>query len=458
VSNGLTMSTVALQLANRIRELEYGALPDAVVQVAKHLLLDQVGVQLRGATLPHVQPVRRLVEMMGAREESTISYYGTRTVAPYAAYVNGTFAHSCEFDDAHPKAWHAGSVVVPAALAFAEKQGSSGKALITGIVAGCQAMSFIGAPMFTRMVRTGWHGMKVLGVFGAAAAVGKLLGLDAKQLVHAFAIAASDAGGTMEYDQTGGEVKRLHAGLAARSGAQAALLAQDGFTGPPTIFEGPRGIFKVFAEIEKPELEQFLEPYHILDTEFKLYPAVGTTHATIDALRELQKRDSFAHEDVEEVDVGLSDWVIVHGASITRPTDMISAQFSLAYGVALCLVRRSNTIRDYADPSLWQHKDILSMIDKVRTHVVTFGPEESDNGAIVTVKLKDGRVLTQHQRVGAGRRLRKVSYGEIKEKFVNLASDVVSAEKTENILRLTKTLESSESVRPLLDCLRVCKP
>jgi 2-methylcitrate dehydratase PrpD len=121
-------------------------------------------------------------------------------------------------------------------------------------------------------------------------------------------------------------------------------------------------------------------------------------------------------------------------------------------------VRRSNTVRDYADPSLWQQKDILSMIGKVRTHVVTFGPEESDNGAVVTVKLKGGRVLTQHQRVGAGRRfLREVSYGEMEDKFANLASDVVSAERTEDILRLVKTLESSENVRPLVDCLNGCK-
>jgi 2-methylcitrate dehydratase PrpD len=87
---------------------------------------------------------------------------------------------------------------------------------------------------------------------------------------------------------------------------------------------------------------------------------------------------------------------------------MVSAQFSLAYGVALCLVRRSNTVADYANPSLWQHKDMLSMIDKVRTHVVTLGPDESDNGAVVTVKLKGGRVLKHHQRVTAGRRLREV--------------------------------------------------
>src|SRR5258708_40063658 len=113
------MPSIALKLAGWISDLRYDALPSPVVDIAKNSILDQIGVQLRGATLPHVQPVRRMVESMGTRPESTIAYFGTQAVAPYAAYVNGTFAHSCEFDDAHPKAWHAGSCVVPVALAFA---------------------------------------------------------------------------------------------------------------------------------------------------------------------------------------------------------------------------------------------------------------------------------------------------------------------------------------------------
>jgi 2-methylcitrate dehydratase PrpD len=447
------MTSIAFQLAEWIADLEYDALPGPVVDAAKYSILDQIGIQLRGATLSHVQPVRRMVEAMEARPESTIAYYGTRTVAPYAAYVNGTFAHSCEFDDAHPKAWHAGSCVVPVAFAFAERDGQSGKALVTSIVSGYQAMSFVGAPMFKSLTAAGWHGMKVLGVFGAAAAAGKLLKLDSIQLMNALAIAASDASGTMEYDQSGGEVKRLHAGAAARSGAQAAVLAQDGFTGPETIFEGLRGIFRLFGGITEPNVERHLRLFHILDTEYKLYPSVGTTHATIDALCELQKHNSFSNHDVKEVDVGLTDWVITHGASITRPKDMIGAQFSLAYSVALRLVKNSNNVQDYSNPALWTAPEIIEAIDKVKTHPVVFGPEESDNGAEVTLKLKDGRVLKHHQRVGAGRKLREVSGKEIKEKFANVVSGLITDKKVDEILRLVDSIEDSNTIRPLLKCL-----
>src|SRR5258708_1920200 len=115
------------------------------------------------------------------------------------------------------------------------------------VVAGVQVMGLLGSVAGRGMLAAGWHGSKVLGVFGAAAAAGRLLGLSTAELAHAFGIAASDAGGTMEYDRAGGEVKRLHGGSASRTGVEAALLARAGLTGPATIFAGHRGIFAMFA-------------------------------------------------------------------------------------------------------------------------------------------------------------------------------------------------------------------
>ena len=102
-------------------------------------------------------------------------------------------------------------------------------------------------PIHRRTLELGWHGTKIGGVFGAAAATGKILNLNALELANAFAIAASDASGTMEYDQSGGEIKRFHAGLASRSGVEAAILAAAGLTGPLTIFEGKRGYRPLLA-------------------------------------------------------------------------------------------------------------------------------------------------------------------------------------------------------------------
>jgi len=233
-------TTLAARLADWVAALDHDRLPPRAVEMAKLLILDQLGLQVRGATLPNVQPERTLVDAMKAVPESTAVLSATRTVAPYAAFVNGTLAAGIEFDDVHMYAAHIGSAVVPAALAFGERAGASGRDVITAVVAGAQVMSLLGATTVTDMVRTGWHASKILGTFGAAAAAGKLLGLTTEQLTHALGIAGSDAAGTMEYELSGGEVKRMHSGAASRSGCQAALLAQSGLTGPTAVMEGER--------------------------------------------------------------------------------------------------------------------------------------------------------------------------------------------------------------------------
>jgi 2-methylcitrate dehydratase PrpD len=179
------------------------------------VILDQLGVQVLGATLPNVQPVRQLAASMQGAPESTVTGGDRKTSAAQAAYVNGTLGHSCEYDDAHAIAWHTSSAVVPAALALAERDGADGRELITAVVAGIQVMGLLGTVTTGGMVATGWHGSKVLGVFGAAVAAGRILRLSPAELTEAFGIVGSDASGTMEYDRSGGEVKRLHAGSAA---------------------------------------------------------------------------------------------------------------------------------------------------------------------------------------------------------------------------------------------------
>jgi 2-methylcitrate dehydratase PrpD len=166
------------------------------------------------------------------------------------------------------------------------------------------------------MVTIGWHGSKVLGVYGAAAAAGRILSLTPAHLVNAFGIAGSDAGGGMEYDQSGGEVKRLHAGSACRSGLEAAELAQLGLTGPPTILEGPRGLLRLFSDGGDVEaLNAVWDRWLVLDTIVRFYPSVATNHAPLDAIRQLRTKHDIKPADVARIRVGLVDFAVGHGAS-----------------------------------------------------------------------------------------------------------------------------------------------
>ena len=446
------MISVAARIAEEAAGLDFATLPASVVSFAKLAVMDQLGVQLRGATLPHVAPGLQLVRGMESRPESSIVYHGGRAAAPYAAYVNALFGHSCEFDDSHFWTGHPGVCTIPVAFAFAERQGSSGREVLTAIVAGYQAMVEACGPIHHSTLTSGWHGTKVGGVFGAAATAGKLLGLDEAQLAQALSIAGSDASGTMEYDQSGGEVKRLHPAMAARSGAEAALLAQMGMTGPLTIFEGKRGIYRLFGDGQPADVERFFDGrFHILETFFKLYPAVGTVHAALDALRMVMDRESFSPAEVEEIDVGLAAYAVAHGASIVRPTDALSAQFSLAFSLALRLLRNENELDSYTDPELWTDLDLLAIADRVRTHAINIPAQQCQLGATVDVVLRDGRRLCAAQPAPRGHPDNPATSRDLEEKFLGLTRELLPAEAPEQVLRAIDRLEYEPDVSRLME-------
>jgi 2-methylcitrate dehydratase PrpD len=456
---GVDMPLVARRLADWTVELSDDALPPPVVRRAKQCLLDQIGIQLRGATLPQVQSVRSMVQAMGGAPQSTVALHAFKTSMPYAAYVNGTFGHSCEFDDSHFHCGHPGVCVIPAALAVAEHRRSTGRDLLTAVVAGYQAQAASVGPIHKGTLTLGWHGTKVGGVFGAAAAAAKLLGLGAAQTAHALSVAASDASGTMEYDQSGGEVKRLHAGSASRSGVQAALLAELGMTGPSAIFEGKRGIYKLFGDGRAPDIDRFWDGhFHILDTMFKLYPAVGTVHAPLNALAELMQQWNFGADDVEGIDVGLAEWAIPHGAAITRPSDSLGAQFSLAFSLALRLVERSNDIQLYLDPLRWSDPRILAVADKVKPHAIRFEPGACELGAEVQVRLRSGERHAFFQHAPRGYPENPASDEDLKSKFLGLVEGLIPDAQAHEIIALIEDLERLPDVTPLVSRMRSAQP
>src|SRR5580704_14132908 len=321
--------TLVQQLASRLTAMRSAELPGAVADRAKMCVLDQLGVQLRGATLPHVRPAVDVAVALGGAPESTVPLMGIRLPTPYAAFVAATFGHSCEFDDSHFLCGHPGVCVIPTVLAVGEHLHSTGRDVLSALVAGYEAMVLSVGPIHPTTMATGWHGTKVAGVFGAAAAAAALLNLDVARTAQALAIAGSEASGTSEYDRSGGEVKLVHPGMAARSGIEAALLARAGLTGPLTIFEGIRGIYRLFGDGSDAKIDAvWSRRFHIRDVMYKLYPAVGTHQAPLDALRYLMASEAVTAEDVEWISVSTAPWAILHGGATGEPADMISAQFN----------------------------------------------------------------------------------------------------------------------------------
>lgn len=446
--------TLAERQAVWIDALSYDIIPQEVLKRARQLLMDFLGVARLGATLPQVAPARMLLDIMATRGEATVIGGGDRASAPYAAYANGTFGHSCEYDDAHFDCGHPGVCVIPSALAMAERLGSTGQELLVAIVAGYQSMVWSQGPVNRRTLDIGWHGMKVGGVFGAAAAAAKLLRLTPQQTANALAIAGSDSSGTMEYDQSGGEVKRFHAGMASRAGVQAALLAKAGLTGPLTIFEGLRGIHNLFTEGQPKDPESFWDDsFHIMRTMVKLYPMVGTTHAALDALGTVLDRRPANPAEIDRIEIGLVHWAIPHGAAIVHPHDMLSAQFSLAFACALRVLRGRVTITDLMNPACWTDEEIKALASKVDPVAIAVPEGAAELCARATVYFTNGRSETAFQPAPRGYPTNPPSDADITNKFHSLIERLLPADRAQAVAAMIAEIDLQPSVLPLLAAL-----
>ena len=448
---------VARELAQIIVDLDYAKLPKTAIGAAKDALLDQIGIMLAGATLPWTKPVYEVVKGLAGKPESTVVGYGTKTCAPDAAFVNATFGHSCELDDSgYMLGPHPGAVTVAPALALSERGHLSGRDLLLGIVAGYEVQSRLGKVVSIPALERGFHHVTVIGPFGSAAACGKLLGLDTATMTNAFGIAGSHSGGTTEYDQSGGSVKRTHAGLAARGGMMAALLAQQGLTGPPTILQGLRGTPRAFAGLENSE--SILEPlgkdwYAIEGRRPRLTSAAGNSHSSIDAMARLMKDHHLTAGNVQAIDVFVTPRTVLHGGSIYEPADVLGAQFSIPFSLGLRLVKGRNELRDYMDPGMWRDPQILGVAKKV----VTKGDDRfvgpNVRGARLVATLTDGRVVETEVPYAKGEKENPITREEMAVKFRSLASMALGSERIDRIASLVDKIEAIEDVSAITHLL-----
>jgi 2-methylcitrate dehydratase PrpD len=447
--------TIASRLAQWVVGLKFQDLsPDAVYH-AKRCTLDTLGVQVRGATLPWIQPVYRYFRDVGGKEEATVTYHGDRLGVAYAAYLNSTFSYSCELQ--HHGTYgsaHTGVIVVPTVQALGEKLGTSGRELITAMVAGYEVQGRLGGALFHPASKRHFHPQGLLGVFSAAATAGKLLGLDAEQLTHAFAIAGSHASSILEYDQAGGEVKRIHGAIALRSGIQSAHLALAGLTGPVSVFEGRRGIFASFGGGEVRDdlpFSRFGQPYCITGCRYRIYPTIGSCHAALDIVNDLIAKHGVSHRDVESIRVGMSEFSVNHVTTVTRPHDVMSAQASLGFSLGLLLVKGSNDLDLYIDRTSWQDPEVLAVADKLHAYVLE--DASRPQRARVEIRLKSGSSLEGELDDARGTQASPFSDDVMEAKFRRLTSALPRAQ-VEQAIRTVAQLEALESIEALVPLLQ----
>lgn len=447
---------ITARLATHAAKVRYEDIPPEAIEKAKDCILDQFGVELIGSTLEWNKIAYRYVNEMGGRTESTIVNYGTKAPALDAAFVNATFGQGCELDDVGFAAGgHLGAATIPVALALCERQQVTGKDFLTAVVMGCDVMYRLLAAVRPSSGKRGFHSHGIGGPFGAMVTASRLLRLNDNQMLHAFGIAGSHASGTMEYDQSGGEVKRVHAGIAARGGIEAAMLAQLGLTGPITMIEGKRGFLRVFADqIEPDEITKDLgTDFKIMRIWFKIYPCVATVQGVIHTLGKMIEEHRFGAQEVDEIRVGISETSLSHGGAIYEPHDVASAQFSLPFSLALRLLKHDNDLSLYMDPKLWTDPNVLALAKKVKTYADPKAVKDQNYNTTMEVKLVSGKSYKAFEAYPPGSPLNMVSRDVLRDKFRKLARAVLSEERIEKLVAAVERLERSSDASELVSLL-----
>jgi 2-methylcitrate dehydratase PrpD len=411
------MAQETVRLAEYAAALRFEDLPAEIVRRAKECITDTVAAIICGSALPWSRIVIRYAERTGPGGKSHIlGCDGAAVQANAAALANGALAHAFELDSlTRPGAGaHPGATVLPPALAVAQECQADGRALIAAFVAGNEVMIRVGRATGHTNEARGFHAPGTTGPFGAAVAAGHLLGLCPAAMTNALGIAGSLCGGLLEFARgDGGMVKRLHLGRASEAGVLAASLAADGFEGPRTVLEGEFGFLKVFCtKWDEALLTRGLgEEFLVSSTVLKRYPCHATAHAAVRAVRDLQAEHGFSGPEVEAISVtGTQRMVERH--NILEPADLMLAQYSIPFCVALALHREARDPESFDETAL-RDPQIRGLCRRVRL-VPEPGGEHGGMGRVVTITLADGRRFEGRAENGM------LEPGELADKFVRL--------------------------------------
>ncbi len=334
-----------------VSRLRHDALSDEVRHYARRHLLDTVGVMISGAGANVATQAEAVLATVRPAGNVPVPGRARRADLIDAAFLGGTAAHGIELDDGYTKgSVHPGCTVVPATLSAGYVKRASGTEIIEAVVAGYETVTAIGRAVHPDLRHRGFHPTGAVSVFGAAMAVAKLRGLTSQQLSNALGIAASSSAGLFAFVNGGGDIKRLHAGHAAREGLQAALLAERGLDGPPNVIEGRDGFMQAFAydasKARPVELPPTV-PFGITDCYIKPNPCCRHLQPAVEALIGILDDEKIASDEVRHVAVETYRIAAEHAA--TGWDDFASSQLSFRYLMALALKFRTIKFDHFSD-------------------------------------------------------------------------------------------------------------
>jgi 2-methylcitrate dehydratase PrpD len=397
-------------------------LPAAVAGMCDSVLMDIAGLCVAARNSEYVQAALRATSEPGAC--TLIGHVGGFNIAT-AALCNGAAAHGEDYDDTFEGGpVHAGAVIIPALLGAAEQHRLAGRDAVRGIAVGCEVMCRLCLVAPKRVHKAGFHPTAVFGALGAAAGVATALRLDNTQWFNALGIAGSMASGIIEYLAEGAWTKRMHPGWAAQAGYRAARMAQAGFTGPRTLFDGEHGFFHAFANSDGCDFGAMLDGagsrWLAADIAFKPYACGTMAHPYIDCARKLVA-EGVTPRDVTAIECKTAEG-IVHRlweplAAKQNPPNGYAAKFSIPYAIAVGMLHGDAGLVEYEEVVV-HDPAVRALAGKVRYVIDPDNPYPRQFTGHLRVTLKTGDVREASQGHFRGGREEPMSAEALEAKFL----------------------------------------
>ena len=454
------MENMTEKFANFCEELRYEDLPHDVIKRTKLLILDTVGIIIRArhdaeSTSSLVSAIERLEMSNGSCQV----FSDNKSYSPSAAaLLNGTLAHSLDFDDTHAEAsLHSSAPILAAALAAAEMNKSSGQQLITACVVGYEIQIRLGlAGGSSAHYKKGFHPSATCGIFGATAAAGNLMGLNKDQYISAFGIALSQSAGSMQFLTDGAWTKRSHVGQAAQNGLSCAIMAAEGFKGPSKAFEGQWGYFHSYAsggDMEK-AIDGLGKKFETLNLGVKPYPSCRYSHAAIDGIIELKNELGFSTAELDDIDIGLSETALnIIGYPLSdkqNPKSVVDGQFSMPFCAAVTVKSGGLKWDDYKNHL--NDSDTLSLCNKIKVSpdkdAEECCPEYMSAKVKVVVK---GKKYEKFVKIPKGEPENFMEDSEFISKFRSLTEPYLSNEKIDQLTGSMLKLDQSNNINSIFE-------
>jgi 2-methylcitrate dehydratase PrpD len=451
-----------------------GEITSAAYAAAKKMLLDTLGCALAGRDEPGVREVVEQMRDWGGKPEATVLFAGSRVPAPSAAFANSTMIHALDLDDVYiPASLHITSIIVPAMLAAAEMADVSGRDALAGLIMGIEVAGRLGIAGRDRRRSGAFLPSSCDGGFGAVVTAARLLRMSPQQCVDAMGINYAQVSGNRQALLDMSLTKRIQPALAVRSALWAVALAQRGLTGPDRALEGECGYFNAYLNGDVPDGQELIAEkqwYEIENDAIKHYPSCGACHSAHAAADRLKKEEGLQADDIQKVEL----FGCGPGGLVGRPFSLgrnpqVDAQFSVAYGVALALIRGPMSLDRFTDAAVVADREVVEL-----AKAITFVPKPPDvpekvverppdYGAYtprphgVIVYTKDGRRLVRYQCPAQTFEAMSVTFDDVVPKFRACAAyaGVTDAARVEAMVEAVRDLDSAPSITGLAQAFGV---